>query len=798
MMGTWSTKRKIIFALSGLGILGMVLVFLPGVRTFIIGFMENFVLQRPLEDHGKWHSVMLIGSILGIALFAIICCCTTMFWEQTKQRVKHITNFGSNWSRERKIVFALCGFGILVLIPIQLPYVRILIISFMENFILQRPLEDPNKWHNLMSIWSICGIVFFGLISFCTVRRPFHTLWGQRKCLRYFEHFEENNYFLKWYGAQPIAAKVGFYGAAVIALLTHLVMYSNLILEQHLAGFRRSALMTAHGRWFHNWANSLTFYYMNWVTGLLQVLFLALTVFFVIKAFAIQNKLNALLIAGIMVTFPAIAESNLFFHDAAPYFFAAFLSIAAFYVTKIYRFGWFLGVVFITLSLAIYQSKISLAMMASLIHLIVYVLKEKQKLAGLIKYATRYLLLVLGGLSVYLISMPVASRIHGIRLTGYRGIGDSPNLAGLHNDILRAYREVPYYFFSGSFRIDSHYLTLAYGFIAIMGLLLLVLVIIKYSNKNILNKVIVTILVFLLPLSANFSRVFDAGGVGVLTMTSYAFTFFLLLPLILFENFNINTYGFKKLLTLALVFIIGYYISFSNFIYLRGQVYAAHAVQLANRISARVEPLLPYTSNNQLFVTGNLVGNPIYPNMNIFWEYHPRAATIGAAGQLFGGNNDFTGWPQGFFVNVIRYRVGLNVNHAGNIVRRQYLQDRAISYGMPVYPQEGSVAIIDGVVVAMLNFFARLDVEEVSPNAFVATANHTGRSSSLDFEYIWYIYRDGQRKNRIDTDYYSEHQVFFSIVEPGSYQFRVFIRLADGRNIINSLSPNFEVSHNKE
>ena len=179
-MDTWSIKRRIIFALSGFGLLGLALVFFPGIRIFIIGFMENFVLQRPLEDHGKWHSVMLMGSILGIALFAIICWCTTMFWGQTKQRVKRITNFWSSWSKKRKFVFALCGLGILVLIPIQLPYVRILIMSFTENFILQRSLEDPNKWHNLMSIWSICGIVFFGLISFCTVRRPFHPLWGQR------------------------------------------------------------------------------------------------------------------------------------------------------------------------------------------------------------------------------------------------------------------------------------------------------------------------------------------------------------------------------------------------------------------------------------------------------------------------------------------------------------------------------------------------------------------------------------------------------------------------------------------
>ena len=770
MMGTWSRKRKVIFALSCLGLLGMVLLLLPGIRIFIMSFMENFILQRPLEDPDKWYNRMLIGSILGIALFAVFCWCTTMFWEQTKKQVKQITHVCSSWSNKKKIIFAICGLGILILAPMQNPYIRTLIMSLMENFILQRRLEDPDKWQNLMSIWSIRGIVLFGAISFCAV-------WWQKD-------IEDTNFFFKWYDQQPITAKVGFYGAAVIALLTHLVMYSNLILEEHLPGFRRSGLLSGAGRWAHRWVNSLTFYYMNWVTGLLQILFLSLTAFLVIKAFNIQSRLSALLIAGIMVTFPAIAESNLHFHDAAPYFFAAFLSIAAFYVTKIYKFGWFLGVAFITLSLAMYQSKISLAMMASLIHLIVYALKENPKFAGLIKYAAKYLLLIVGGLLTYFISL----QAFAIR-TDYRGIGELPNLAGLHNDILRAYREVFYYFFSGSFRIDNLYLLLAYGFIAILGLLLLVFITIKFADRSILSNVTVAVLVFLLPLAANFSSVFDTGGMGALSMTSYAFTIFLLLPLILYENFKINTYGLKKLLTLALVFIIGYYISFSNFIYLRGQVYTMHAIQLANRISARVEPLLLYSDSNQLFVTGNLVSNPIYPTMNIFQEYRPR--TVGAL--LFGGNNDFTRFPWRFFVDVVRYRVGLNVNRTENNERRQYLQDRAISYGMPVYPQEGSVAIIDGVVVVMLNFFARLDIEEISPNTFIATANHTGKSSSLDFEYIWFIYRDGQRKEQIYRDYYSASQVVLSIAEPGSYQFRVFIRLADGRDIINSLSSSFEV-----
>ena len=110
-----------------------------------------------------------------------------------------------------------------------------------------------------------------------------------KKIWKWINRSEDESLFLTWYYAQPISAKVGFCAAFVTALLTHLNMYSTLILEEHLPGFRRADDMASFGRWFHRHVNSLTFFYMNWVTGLLQTLFLALSVFVVIKAFNIKN-----------------------------------------------------------------------------------------------------------------------------------------------------------------------------------------------------------------------------------------------------------------------------------------------------------------------------------------------------------------------------------------------------------------------------------------------------------------------------------------------------------------------------
>ena len=72
-----------------------------------------------------------------------------------------------SWSKDRFFFFIFSCIGLLVFAFMQLHNVRIFIIWFTENIALRRHLEDPAKWHNLMRIWSIRGIVFCTIIIFC-------------------------------------------------------------------------------------------------------------------------------------------------------------------------------------------------------------------------------------------------------------------------------------------------------------------------------------------------------------------------------------------------------------------------------------------------------------------------------------------------------------------------------------------------------------------------------------------------------------------------------------------------------
>ena len=364
------------------------------------------------------------------------------------------------------------------------------------------------------------------------------------------------------------------------------------------------------------------------------------------------------------------------------------------------------------------------------------------------------------------------------------------NFTGLISDILRAYREVYIYFFTGLFRIDNPFMVFIYGFIFLMFLFSLILAIYKTRTVSVLNIVVIFTFVLLLPLAANFSRVFDTGNFDVITRTSFSFIFFLILPLIFLGNFEIKTYGLKNLLAVVLVLLIGYNIALSNYIYFRAQVFTEHAMLYANRITTRIEPLLPYSTNNEVLFHGNLVENPIYPDMDelLFREYVPpllfNRINLGGCSSSYD-----------FFLHVIRYRVGLNITSLGfDLERRNHLINEAISMGMPVYPQEGSVKLIDGVVVSMQGFFGRIDIDETTPNSFTATANHTGKASDLEFEYIWYLYKNNQRVKQINPDNADLSQVSYDIYDPGIYSFKVSVYISESELLVlNIHSSGFEV-----
>jgi len=129
MKNTWSIKRKIIFALSGLALLGFALVLLSSVRVFIMGLTESFVMQRQMNYPDVWFNRMFMWSIQGILVFSSVFSCTIL-WERLK-RSKAINDAVSSATRVNYrqfvkpvlIMFGIYAFGISAIIRADFLYI---------------------------------------------------------------------------------------------------------------------------------------------------------------------------------------------------------------------------------------------------------------------------------------------------------------------------------------------------------------------------------------------------------------------------------------------------------------------------------------------------------------------------------------------------------------------------------------------------------------------------------------------------------------------------------------------------
>ena len=76
-----SLIQKILVSVFLLCIIGNVLFMFNGIQNNIISIFENAVLGRQLNNHAKWHSLLAIGSFLGIFL-SFSCIVLVLFYKQ--------------------------------------------------------------------------------------------------------------------------------------------------------------------------------------------------------------------------------------------------------------------------------------------------------------------------------------------------------------------------------------------------------------------------------------------------------------------------------------------------------------------------------------------------------------------------------------------------------------------------------------------------------------------------------------------------------------------------------------------
>ena len=175
--------------------------------------------------------------------------------------------------------------------------------------------------------------------------------------------------------------KIAILSTIVIGIITHLYIMVNVIPNHDsLYNIYATQNITKLGRWFLQYACGLSSYYsLPWVIGSISIVLISITSAIIVELFGVKKKLNIILLSGILVTFPTIASSFTYMYTMDGYMFALMFSALAVLLSYKYKYGFLLGAILICLSLGIYQSYVSVAILLCILKIMLSIINGNSK-----------------------------------------------------------------------------------------------------------------------------------------------------------------------------------------------------------------------------------------------------------------------------------------------------------------------------------------------------------------------------------------------------------------------------------
>lgn len=436
---------------------------------------------------------------------------------------------------------------------------------------------------------------------------------------------------------------------------------------------------------------------LPWLIGLISLIYIALAVFFVIKIFKIKSKAFIFILAGIMtanITVTATAAS--FIHDLDCNMLALLLSVVAVYLWHRYKLGFAGGAVLVGFSLALYQSYIAVTITLGIMVLVMKLLSGEKWKEVLVKGLYGITMLIGGGV-VYMITIKIVTYITGVALVsgGYNSIDIALGLSII--DMIKLAFEA----YVGSLKLIVHSVsiypsTLTQGIHIIMafisGAVLLVALLTK--KLRIQEKLLLVILVGVLPFGLDIAYILTNGMSHDLMHYAFWLMYLYLLLLVdwLVKENKKGEWIRGVAFALVLVLLWGN-VQTANAIYLKKDQQQDATLSLFTKVMTRVECTEDYIPGQTPVV---FVGKPdAYIHRIPGFEFTTNLrggiyiTTLGSA-------------TRSFYSAYFRYVLLTPINLADQGVWNQIEADERTKE-MPTYPQEGSIQMLDGVLVIKFN-----------------------------------------------------------------------------------------------
>ena len=510
----------------------------------------------------------------------------------------------------------------------------------------------------------------------------------------------------------PRAVAAAFVCCFLAGYLAHLFAYTNIFPNPD--GISRVAdaqQMTISGRWFLHYATAWNgFVQAPAVIGFFSILFLSLASVLTVSLLRVRAPVLGVLIGALMVVFPSVAYMNLYLFTASAYCFGILLAVLSVWLATRYRFGFLGGAVCLACAVGTYQAYLAVAVSLALLWLILKGLEGERGAGKLLLAALQVLSFIGLSMGLYFLMLKIFLAVKELSLLSYKGInalGEGLSLKGLLSMIGLAYRQFLQYFFvprafatyTGPAAVFGNAVLLLAGLWAFVELV---------RRKRCMKRpgafALTLLFCALLPLALNLTSLMGES----MPIMRYSFVFAYVLALALADRAFCGEQGKKPggksrikdkvkggpaprlAALLAAVCLLLLSFQTDNTVYTMSATAHRATESFATRLVERVETTPGYRNGMEVVIIGGFPSKVYHSQIEAFSlveDYSNLSSSVIPLNKhVYYYLNDWLNVPW----------------QMPDEATMQAVSDSEAFQAMPLYPDDGSVAIVDGRLVVKL------------------------------------------------------------------------------------------------
>lgn len=482
--------------------------------------------------------------------------------------------------------------------------------------------------------------------------------------------------------------KIAFLTSILVGIFTHLVVFTK-YLPNHdgvIMTYSQQLNLDA-GRFFlgpASWISSK--FDISLIAGSLSIFYLALLAVCLVELFQIRKLFSILFVSSLVVTFPTVPSVFSYMFTADAYFLGYLLSGVAVLWTAKRWWGIFPGILLFYFGVGIYQAILPFTLSIVTVYIISLVLRKVKWKTVVIELA-KQIGLVVSGMALYMATFLIYRSRTPIE-NSYQGLDEVGKLDGGFVDTLVKGRDQFVDFFYGGFFSDIP-LNAFTIFNVVVTLTLIYFIVFWIVRGNLIQGILALLGVILIPM---FTFILNFVSPGVIYHSLMLFGLIgIYLVVILFLDQLTKEKWSAWITVLVLAVTIYNFSLITNVSYLHMQLRHEKALSLTTRMVSTFESHPEFSKEREIYIVGNYRQKSRLSNQ-FKYKIPPLAGIKEENITVFNYQ----------LLTFMKTNLGLESPIAHSSVMKEITATEEFA-DMPVWPAEGSLQLIDEVLVLKLN-----------------------------------------------------------------------------------------------